>query len=253
LNLRPPGPQPEGWGAAQLPRPGFIGISASECVPVALKLFPKLFPKHLFAQLSLLRRVLRRAGSDQACTPLSRLLGPGASEHLVRARRAPACSSHGRISDSARIDSRSRTPARSRCCRSLSESRLASTTDAPSSGSCRAVSSSRPRSSCAISDAGVLVPPAASAQRPTAATATSPSTSRSRIWPARLRRSRRRADAPCRCRWTCPAAQHRAVRGPRGARGRHREVSGRAAAAHWCPPASTRAFGLAAENSWAIA
>jgi hypothetical protein len=48
LNLRPPGPQPERWGASELMGPVFVGCSASECVPVALNLFPKLFPEHVF-------------------------------------------------------------------------------------------------------------------------------------------------------------------------------------------------------------
>ena len=48
LNLRPPGPQPEGWGAVLLMRPGFIGFSVSVCCAVLLSLFPNLFPKHLF-------------------------------------------------------------------------------------------------------------------------------------------------------------------------------------------------------------
>src|SRR5580692_8544931 len=48
LNLRPPGPQPEGWGSARLRRPGFIGFSASGCCPVLLSLFPVLFPGHMF-------------------------------------------------------------------------------------------------------------------------------------------------------------------------------------------------------------
>jgi len=48
LNLRPPGPQPEGWGVAQLMRPVFVGFSAPQRVPVALNLFPRLFPEHVF-------------------------------------------------------------------------------------------------------------------------------------------------------------------------------------------------------------
>jgi len=49
LNLRPPGPQPEGWGAAQLLGPVFVGLVALEPLSVALNLFPKLFPEHVFA------------------------------------------------------------------------------------------------------------------------------------------------------------------------------------------------------------
>jgi hypothetical protein len=48
LNLRPPGPQPEGRGVGQLMRAGFIGFSASVCCAVLLSLFPNLFPKHSF-------------------------------------------------------------------------------------------------------------------------------------------------------------------------------------------------------------
>jgi len=44
LNLRPPGPQPEGSGVAQLMGPVFTGFLASECVPVALSSFPVSFP-----------------------------------------------------------------------------------------------------------------------------------------------------------------------------------------------------------------
>jgi hypothetical protein len=32
LNLRPPDPQPEAWGVAQLMEPMFTGVSASECL-----------------------------------------------------------------------------------------------------------------------------------------------------------------------------------------------------------------------------
>jgi len=44
LNLRPPGPQPEGWGIAQSMGPVFTGFRGSECGSVALNLFPNLFP-----------------------------------------------------------------------------------------------------------------------------------------------------------------------------------------------------------------
>jgi hypothetical protein len=48
-NPRPPGPQPEGWGTAQVMRPEFIGFLACGCCSVLLSLFPVLFPEHLFA------------------------------------------------------------------------------------------------------------------------------------------------------------------------------------------------------------
>jgi len=44
LNLRPPGPQPEGWGTAQGMEPVFTGFRGAECGSVALNLFPNLFP-----------------------------------------------------------------------------------------------------------------------------------------------------------------------------------------------------------------
>jgi hypothetical protein len=44
LNLRPPGPQPERLGAAQIDATRVRRVLAPECVPVALNLFPKLFP-----------------------------------------------------------------------------------------------------------------------------------------------------------------------------------------------------------------
>ena len=44
MNLRPPGPQPEGWGIAQIMGPVFTGFRGPECVSVALNLFPNLFP-----------------------------------------------------------------------------------------------------------------------------------------------------------------------------------------------------------------
>jgi hypothetical protein len=47
LNLRPPGPQPEGWGIAESMGPVLIGFLASECASVALNLFPNLFPNTL--------------------------------------------------------------------------------------------------------------------------------------------------------------------------------------------------------------
>jgi hypothetical protein len=49
LNLRPPGPQSEGCGGAQLLTPVSVGSTASELLCVALKLDPKLDPKHLFS------------------------------------------------------------------------------------------------------------------------------------------------------------------------------------------------------------
>ena len=49
LNLRPPGPQPERWGIAGLMGPMLTGSSAAECLSVALNLFPRLFPKRMFA------------------------------------------------------------------------------------------------------------------------------------------------------------------------------------------------------------
>ena len=44
MNLRPPGPQPEGWGIAQSTEPVFTGFRRAECGSVALNLFPNLFP-----------------------------------------------------------------------------------------------------------------------------------------------------------------------------------------------------------------
>jgi len=52
LNLRPPGPQPEGWSIAQAMEPVFTGFCASEFAWVSLNLFPKLFPKRMFAWVS---------------------------------------------------------------------------------------------------------------------------------------------------------------------------------------------------------
>src|ERR1019366_6355703 len=49
LNLRPPGPQSEGWGCARWITPVFVGCMASELLWGALKLDPKLDPKHSFA------------------------------------------------------------------------------------------------------------------------------------------------------------------------------------------------------------
>ena len=48
MNLRPPGPQPERSGVAQLMRPVFIGSSASQFFWVSLRLDPKLDPKRAF-------------------------------------------------------------------------------------------------------------------------------------------------------------------------------------------------------------
>jgi hypothetical protein len=50
LNLRPPGPQPEGWGVGEVTEPMFAGFLAYRCCWVALNLIPKLIPKHVFAR-----------------------------------------------------------------------------------------------------------------------------------------------------------------------------------------------------------
>jgi hypothetical protein len=47
LNLRPPGPQPTGSGAAQAWGPGTKGSNPSEGVAVRLILFPNLFPERV--------------------------------------------------------------------------------------------------------------------------------------------------------------------------------------------------------------
>ena len=44
MNLRPPGPQPEGRGVGQLMEAVFAGVLVSECSWVFLNLFPELFP-----------------------------------------------------------------------------------------------------------------------------------------------------------------------------------------------------------------
>ena len=61
-NQRPLGPQPERWGSAQLMGPVFAGLLASEFVPVALNLFPKLFRERVFGpreELAYIGRSLR--------------------------------------------------------------------------------------------------------------------------------------------------------------------------------------------------
>jgi hypothetical protein len=50
LNLRPPGPQPEGWGRGGCRRPGFIGFLTSGVGSVLLSLIPVLIPEHVFAR-----------------------------------------------------------------------------------------------------------------------------------------------------------------------------------------------------------
>ena len=53
LNLRPPGPQPEGSGAAQSDAPISAGISVSGLLSVSLNLFPALFPVGANASLTI--------------------------------------------------------------------------------------------------------------------------------------------------------------------------------------------------------
>jgi hypothetical protein len=48
LNLRPPGPQPERRGAAQLPQPYFADLTSSQRLWVSLSLIPKLFRERPF-------------------------------------------------------------------------------------------------------------------------------------------------------------------------------------------------------------
>ena len=104
LNLRPPGPQPEGSGVAQLIRPVFIGSRATEFLWVALKLDPKLDPKRVFVcrgmtapgnpghgcidrvQLSRGRdRTRIRADSNTTTAPLSR--SPSIRSEVAQQRR----------------------------------------------------------------------------------------------------------------------------------------------------------------------
>jgi hypothetical protein len=56
LNLRPPGPQSEGWGCARWITPVFVGCMAAELLWGALKLDPTLDPKHPFARAARQRR-----------------------------------------------------------------------------------------------------------------------------------------------------------------------------------------------------
>jgi hypothetical protein len=87
LNLRPPGPQPEGWGVAQVIEPVFAGFFASEFSSVSLNLFPKLFPKHMFVSV--------RRGSvrvNRKITPADKTAATS-NAHLVGmtpCRRAPS-------------------------------------------------------------------------------------------------------------------------------------------------------------------
>ncbi len=70
VNLRPSGPQPERCRGAQSSRPACVDVRVLECVPVALSLFPRLFPKRGFG-LSPSRGsrgcLVRIAGSRHAC------------------------------------------------------------------------------------------------------------------------------------------------------------------------------------------
>ncbi len=68
MNLRPPGPQPAGWGADQAKEPMFTGFAAAGCAGVFLNLITKLIPKRVFG---------RTLGGAATCRGATRL--PAAS------------------------------------------------------------------------------------------------------------------------------------------------------------------------------
>jgi hypothetical protein len=79
-NQRPPGPQPERWGAAQLMRPVFAGFLASEVVPVAFNFFPKLFRERVFGTT--------RTTPSRALRPSAVVVAQAIVAHISRLRES---------------------------------------------------------------------------------------------------------------------------------------------------------------------
>jgi len=81
LNLLPPGPQPERSGVAQLTSPAVVDFLAAEFLWVALRLDPKLDPKHVFGPGGRDMRTRRsaisqaRAGEGQEALAAARTAG----------------------------------------------------------------------------------------------------------------------------------------------------------------------------------
>jgi hypothetical protein len=86
FELRPPGPQPEGWGVGQVPGPMFAGFSACRCRWVALNLIPKLIPKRLFGSSAIGGRANLQPLWG-ACHCRRAVCPPYGSHHTAHSRR----------------------------------------------------------------------------------------------------------------------------------------------------------------------